>query len=146
MSASNEGYYVRCVTCGDHYWRHADEDEDLVCPLCREEQAKHEAMRQQQEENKMVAPIEKPNNDKERDEIATCAAVATGIMTAGGSLKESDVVNGLKGDIGLWARVKAKLLTGRSITIENGTVILTTKGILAAINLIAVLAEHVGRK
>ena len=92
----------------------------------------------------MVAPIEKPNNDKERDEIATCAAVATGIMLAGGSLKESDVVNELKGDIGLWARAKAKLLTGRSITIENGTVILTTKGILAAINLIAVLAEHVG--
>ena len=54
MSASNEGYYVRCVTCGDHYWRHADEDEDLVCPLCREEQAKHEAMRQQQGELNMT--------------------------------------------------------------------------------------------
>ena len=48
---TRDGYYVRCATCGDSYFRHADEDEDLVCPLCREEQAKHEAMRQQQEEN-----------------------------------------------------------------------------------------------
>ena len=50
MSASNEGYSVRCGVCGDFYFRHIDEDEDLVCSLCREEQAKHEAMRQQQTE------------------------------------------------------------------------------------------------
>ena len=51
MSASNEGYSVRCGVCGDYYFRHMDEDEDLVCSLCREEQAKSETMRQQQEEN-----------------------------------------------------------------------------------------------
>ena len=48
--SSEQGYYVRCVTCGDHYWRGADEDDELVCSLCREEQANHEAMRQQQED------------------------------------------------------------------------------------------------
>ena len=49
--SGEQGYCVRCVTCGDHYWRGMDDDSDeLVCTLCREEQAKHEAMRQQQED------------------------------------------------------------------------------------------------
>jgi hypothetical protein len=46
-----QGYYVRCATCGDHYWRGADDDDELVCSLCREEQANKEKMRQQQEDD-----------------------------------------------------------------------------------------------
>jgi formylmethanofuran dehydrogenase subunit E len=43
-------YNVRCDLCGDYYPRSLNDDEELICSLCREEQKRMDEARENQDE------------------------------------------------------------------------------------------------
>ena len=45
-------YNVRCDLCGDYYPRSLNDDEELICSLCREEQKRMDEARENQDERK----------------------------------------------------------------------------------------------